>query len=87
MMRALTAVVISFATLFCLVVMAFLWAVFSKAGRGDPLSLGLLVVFGAFIAGMWLAFSRRWHIIAWALAALPVVLAGGLLSQLKLRYF
>jgi hypothetical protein len=87
MLRIVTATALSLATIACLVVVAFLWAVFGKSGGGDPVAGGLLLLMLAFIGGMWFAFSRRWHILAWLLAAAPVALIALFLATFKLPMF
>ena len=87
MLRAMTAAVLTLATLVCLVVIAFLLQVATKSGGGDIVALGGLLVFAAFVGGMWFCFSRRWHIAACILAIVPVALIIVFLSTFQLRMF
>ena len=87
MLRAMTAAVLTLATLVCLVVIAFLLQVATKSGGGDIVALGMLLAFAAAVAGMWFCFSRRWHIAACILAIIPVALIIVFLSTFQLRMF
>lgn len=87
MLRIVTATALSLASLVCLVVVAFLWGVFGKSGGGDPVAGGLLLLMLACVGGMWFAFSRRWHILAWLIAAAPVALIVLFLATFQLRMF
>ena len=51
------------------------------------MSGGLLLLLLVAIGGMWFAFSKRWHIAAWLIGAVPVTLIVIFLATFKLRMF
>ena len=87
MLRAATATAITLATLVCLGAAAFLWLVFTNSDGGDYVSGGALLLILAAIGGMWFAFSRRWHVAAWLIGALPVGLIVLFLATFRMRMF
>lgn len=90
MAKALATVWLVLCSLFCGVVLVFLFQVAAKDGLFNLdwiLMLVTLAALGLPMAGAWFVFRRRWFLPAMALGVLPVGFVVYVVSQIHIRMF